>query len=178
MDRLQFGERLQLILLRDPLAHGRAHRLLPVSDGVLAGFDFGGQGTPVLVVHGTGHNASACSSRSPLGSNIQTLPLHPERTARHARDLGQRAPHVARTGRRPARDVEQLGGVIAQVSHVRDRAGHTLASAARTAPTALARRPSRFRGGRSLSESRPARCLSGIVRPPTRRPIKTVASAE
>jgi pimeloyl-ACP methyl ester carboxylesterase len=30
-----------------------------VDDGVLAGLDFGGRGTPVLLVHGTGHNASA-----------------------------------------------------------------------------------------------------------------------
>lgn len=33
---------------------------LPVSDGVLSGLDFGGQGTTgVLLVHGSGHNAAA-----------------------------------------------------------------------------------------------------------------------
>jgi pimeloyl-ACP methyl ester carboxylesterase len=32
---------------------------LPVDDGVLAAVDFGGQGPPVLLVHGSGHNAAA-----------------------------------------------------------------------------------------------------------------------
>jgi pimeloyl-ACP methyl ester carboxylesterase len=32
---------------------------VPVGDGVLAGLDFGGSGVPVLLVHGTGHNAAA-----------------------------------------------------------------------------------------------------------------------
>lgn len=32
---------------------------IPVNDGELAAIDFGGQGTPVLLVHGTGHNANA-----------------------------------------------------------------------------------------------------------------------
>lgn len=31
---------------------------LPVGDGVLSGLDFGGQGTGVLLVHGSGHNAA------------------------------------------------------------------------------------------------------------------------
>lgn len=32
---------------------------VPVEGGVLTGLDFGGDGTPVLLVHGTGHNAAA-----------------------------------------------------------------------------------------------------------------------
>ncbi|MBA0050914.1 alpha/beta hydrolase [Streptomyces sp. AJS327] len=32
---------------------------LPVTDGVLAGVDFGGRGAGVLLVHGSGHNAAA-----------------------------------------------------------------------------------------------------------------------
>ena len=32
---------------------------LPVDGGVLAGVDFGGQGMPLLLVHGSGHNAAA-----------------------------------------------------------------------------------------------------------------------
>jgi pimeloyl-ACP methyl ester carboxylesterase len=31
---------------------------LPVGDGVLAGLDYGGSGVPVLLVHGSGHNAA------------------------------------------------------------------------------------------------------------------------
>ncbi len=36
---------------------------LPVGDGALAALEFGGRGTPVLLVHGTGRNSLTESNR-------------------------------------------------------------------------------------------------------------------
>ncbi|GAA4069785.1 alpha/beta hydrolase [Actinomadura miaoliensis] len=41
------------------------HVELPVADGVLSGVDFGGRGTGVLLVHGSGHNAAAWADVAP-----------------------------------------------------------------------------------------------------------------
>jgi pimeloyl-ACP methyl ester carboxylesterase len=39
---------------------------IPVADGVLSGLDFGGSGTGVLLVHGSGHNAAVWTDVAPL----------------------------------------------------------------------------------------------------------------
>lgn len=102
---------------------------LPVGDGVLAGWDFGGRGTTgVLLVHGSGHNVAAWSD---VASRLLDH-CHP--VAVDLRGHGRSAP-VSRTPEQYWRD---LGGVVEALGWDRPiLVGHSTGGYAVTAAAAV-----------------------------------------
>jgi pimeloyl-ACP methyl ester carboxylesterase len=94
---------------------------LPVGDGVLAGLDFGGRGTPVLVLHGSGHNAAVWVD---VAARLRT---HSHPVAVDLRGHGQ----TRLDSTEPERYWRDLGTVLASPGWVRPSVDLTSASLVR-----------------------------------------------